>query len=1067
MLKKNELLDVVSLVLILLAVIVSLRAVLLGSGFISKDDMTFPFTREQIRESLANRFYVWYGKVGGGFDPVLSSSIPFWSLYNLFGLLASPDILTKLFIMIPFIIAGCSMFVFSRRMMSGLPSLLASLLYVFNPWTFDRLASGHLNLLWGYSLIPIPLAVILNSKWKIDSKFMLATLTLGLILSFTMHTYVLVLFLVLLHAIFESVSSRSFDKRRILGLLLFFGLPLALNFSWLLPTFTRYNVVETTMIAPAVESSIIEVVNGQLSTLNTLRLTGYWLPYFRGSIDSLGPFSTIWIASSFMIPILSFVALYVKKDRFTVFFGLAALVFLLPPTIANFSPYDYKKLIDCFPPMALFRDSYKFIAVVGLSYSILMGSLLEMLLALRSKHDTESAHILGRFRLRRHTRTLAACISIILILSVVLIYSIPNMLSGDYMGQLNATNPPSYWFDVKDFLVGRNDSYSRVMWAPPFLELHYEWSNVSGVDPADEYLLSSYALSPKSRDPFVGSYLKYLQSSMYEDCYDLYLGKLLAPLAVKYVVVRLDARPKWAENAYPPSKLQEVFEHQCHMLKVFESGKWQVYENEYANSYATIPSSNPMLVLGDLIHTAPSLNFLSDDILPLLLYTDSGNYSSSDVDRIVTLANDMASTSTLIVAIPIDQPTAANNLLGRIGGETRLLYFAEGEKLVRNEKSIVPNYSFEDGLANWSLGSSAFSFGVSGDSTEREKGLEATTNCNASYSWSSISSEDLAVLPDTTYQFSADMKLINAQQSHIKILGFSNFTDEWETICGLPWGTDGTLNWTHNEFFWQSPKNITKIKVILNAGWVMDQSMGNATTLFDNITITPLSTLNVSFSNAKAFPLWETARIEIASVNASDYRIGLRAFSIEESTVKARLYDRDHSQSTDVLIEPNSLDFFYSPQFHLSSGNYTLELSSEKPLEIDMLTVMESKEENTTLENLLLADQPPAIVTGFKRNNPTNYVVTVNATKPFVLSLAEPYDQSWVAHVNGQRIESTPLYSLINGFWINQTGQLEITIEYEPQKMLYYGSIVSATTILGCLVYVVWDLRRSRVSRRR
>jgi len=94
--------------------------------------------------------------------------------------------------------------------------------------------------------------------------------------------------------------------------------------------------------------------------------------------------------------------------------------------------------------------------------------------------------------------------------------------------------------------------------------------------------------------------------------------------------------------------------------------------------------------------------------------------------------------------------------------------------------------------------------------------------------------------------------------------------------------------------------------------------------------------------------------------------------------------------------------------------------------------------------------------------NPTKYIVEVNATNPFMLSFAEAYDPLWMAYVNGERIESIPLYSVINGFWINQTGQLEITIEYEPQKWFYYGSIISVTTLLACLTYLTYNWTKNK-----
>lgn len=89
--------------------------------------------------------------------------------------------------------------------------------------------------------------------------------------------------------------------------------------------------------------------------------------------------------------------------------------------------------------------------------------------------------------------------------------------------------------------------------------------------------------------------------------------------------------------------------------------------------------------------------------------------------------------------------------------------------------------------------------------------------------------------------------------------------------------------------------------------------------------------------------------------------------------------------------------------------------------------------------------------------NPTKWNAKINSTEPFILVFAESYDSMWVCYVNGKKVNSVPLYGAINGFRIYQTGLLDITIEYEPQKWLYICSIISATIIIACIIYIVYD----------
>ena len=95
--------------------------------------------------------------------------------------------------------------------------------------------------------------------------------------------------------------------------------------------------------------------------------------------------------------------------------------------------------------------------------------------------------------------------------------------------------------------------------------------------------------------------------------------------------------------------------------------------------------------------------------------------------------------------------------------------------------------------------------------------------------------------------------------------------------------------------------------------------------------------------------------------------------------------------------------------------------------------------------------------------NPTLTRVKVNVTKPFILALNEIYNPQWVASTDdGNRSNSIMLYGLVNGFYINKTGEYILTIEYEPQKWFFYASIISLTTFLTCTAYLAYTYTKTR-----
>ena len=107
------------------------------------------------------------------------------------------------------------------------------------------------------------------------------------------------------------------------------------------------------------------------------------------------------------------------------------------------------------------------------------------------------------------------------------------------------------------------------------------------------------------------------------------------------------------------------------------------------------------------------------------------------------------------------------------------------------------------------------------------------------------------------------------------------------------------------------------------------------------------------------------------------------------------------------------------------------------------------------------------IIKTCKKFNPTLWKVKVNATKPFMLSFAESYDPLWEVRIykNGKlvgKVRSIPIYSVINGFWINETGDLEIVIRYTPQDLFENSLAISTIIFIGCIGYLIYDWRKER-----
>src|SRR3989442_7070112 len=114
------------------------------------------------------------------------------------------------------------------------------------------------------------------------------------------------------------------------------------------------------------------------------------------------------------------------------------------------------------------------------------------------------------------------------------------------------------------------------------------------------------------------------------------------------------------------------------------------------------------------------------------------------------------------------------------------------------------------------------------------------------------------------------------------------------------------------------------------------------------------------------------------------------------------------------------------------------------------------------ISNASIAPSPSANLTGYQQTSGAEFRVTARASAPFVLILTEPYDRLWRAYVGTSEIEPGPIYGLVNGFVVNQTGVVNIRIYYTLQSYLYLGMGLSAARLSLSLLVIVLVWRENK-----
>jgi hypothetical protein len=222
-------------------------------------------------------------------------------------------------------------------------------------------------------------------------------------------------------------------------------------------------------------------------------------------------------------------------------------------------------------------------------------------------------------------------------------------------------------------------------------------------------------------------------------------------------------------------------------------------------------------------------------------------------------------------------------------------------------------------------------------------------------------------------------------------------------------------------------------------------------------------------------------------VRPSNYTFALRANTCETCTFIITNLTRDSNQKSinttnvklNISLTGKSSDLtwlFSNSSFFLKEGSYELEIYSDSEIDLDSVMIYEignvdtlSKTKNSNNGNIFNPSfSIPAKVSEHSKLNPTKYnLEIINATEPYMLTFSESYDPQWKAYINEDHTDesnshknnfntgSIPLYSIVNGFYINKTGNYTLTVEYQPQEWFTQAGTASLIVLISALGILV------------
>ncbi len=184
------------------------------------------------------------------------------------------------------------------------------------------------------------------------------------------------------------------------------------------------------------------------------------------------------------------------------------------------------------------------------------------------------------------------------------------------------------------------------------------------------------------------------------------------------------------------------------------------------------------------------------------------------------------------------------------------------------------------------------------------------------------------------------------------------------------------------------------------------------------------------------------------------YRVDFRlAFAPEYGTLNLNV------NNATAVVSCNSSDseikHYEVGPFYLNSGEQNVTVSATGIVDFDEMTMTFNDEGDFGfLDDLFEAKPGPNV--SYEMINPCKYEAHIeNSNEPFLLIFSESYHPMWKAYIDGEEISPIPTYSIVNGFYINKTGNFNVTIYFTGQTYANIGLQISTITLIIVVAIII------------
>lgn len=90
--------------------------------------------------------------------------------------------------------------------------------------------------------------------------------------------------------------------------------------------------------------------------------------------------------------------------------------------------------------------------------------------------------------------------------------------------------------------------------------------------------------------------------------------------------------------------------------------------------------------------------------------------------------------------------------------------------------------------------------------------------------------------------------------------------------------------------------------------------------------------------------------------------------------------------------------------------------------------------------------------------SPTSYKISFNSESPFLLVFSERFNPGW--KLSGFENKHYRVGGFANGWIIDAPGKYNLELEYKPQKIFIFGSVISIVSLISGLMYLIYANRK-------